>query len=124
MDMVSLLSNSDCLQTYDDADLAISYYISGYASKVICKRLKDTCMSCSVVFIRTEEDELSLDFEHDCNPTLSAKFTENIDRGVLCYPSENVFHVCIICINAFKLMSEGKLMEKLVSDSNPRLLFT
>ena len=123
-DLIRTLSESRSLQTYDEADFAISYYISGYASRVIIRRLTSSCNECIAQFSCQADENLCIEFEYDCNPALSAEFVKSIDRGGLCYPSEGVFFLCNVCTNAFRILSkDASLRNKLIEDSNPRQLF-
>ena len=123
IDMVSLIPNQNN-KKFDESNFAISYYISGYASRVICRRISYSCENCLSLFSTNEIEPFKLEYEEGCDPVLSTKFAESIDRGGLCYPSDGVFYTCNLCMNVFEtLTSDSNLKEKLVSDSNPRALF-
>ena len=123
-EIISLLSRSESILRHDESDFAIFYYIAGYASRVVIRRLREKCTDCVMHFTSDIDDKISLEFEAECTSSaLSAEFTRNIDRGGLCHPSESVFFLCNLCTKAFQHLTEKHLMNKLLDDRNPRQLF-
>ena len=111
------------VQNFDQGDLAACFYVAGYAANTIRKSI--SCDACISLFVENNEPVTTFPlFDIACDLLMASKFTNQINRGGLVYPTDAVFYLCALTSSVFSIISNNSILKtKILCDRSPRLLF-
>ena len=123
LDLLDKCPSQSC--SIDSGDANATFYIAGYLSRKISKKLqcvgcKNMCMQGGTIEINFDESEILNEKEK----MAKEQFLELMDRGGLIKPSDIVYMSCLNIRACFeKIMEHGESRKFLLECDNPRMVF-